>query len=443
MGTEITLDIDDLSITYAKNCRGFDHGSLFQEMDRKRVESDQINYDYFEREGEDPASMEMAFVRSLQDIVPRLELLGFNLYRVRREYEKCVAEWKGERSSVFEEYFGKRPEPMSFSEFQRFATQYPIASLDNTYVDSFDSEGRRKIQGRFNDKNVTSRIPNCNNHGGQGFSERSYFGELVNILHPYSVMRLLADEGTNDQSTVVWQYGPLVEAGGWATEDEFLSCAKRTETFLIVTEGSSDVHILQHALNILRPDIADFFRFIDVSESHPFSGTGNLVRFAEGLVKIDVQNQIIFLFDNDAEGLEAYRRVANLSLPTNMRGVLLPDLKEFHSFPAQGPEGTRNSNINGKAAAIECYLDLKVGKYPSAKVRWTNYKKSLKIYQGALEHKEFYAKDFLRRTPESIKGGSYNTTKIEKILDILYSECASMALDLLESNLEKQSKFAY
>ena len=47
MGTEITLDIEDLSVTYAKNCRGIDHGSLFQEQDRKRVESDQINYDYF------------------------------------------------------------------------------------------------------------------------------------------------------------------------------------------------------------------------------------------------------------------------------------------------------------------------------------------------------------------------------------------------------------
>ena len=283
MGTEITLDIEDLSITYAKNSRGFDHGSLFQEQDRKRIESDQIDYDYFEREGEDPASMEMAFVRSLQDIVPRLELLGFSLDRVRREYEQCVKKWKEERLSFLDDDAGKYPEPMSFPEFQQFAIQYPISSLDNTYVNYFDSEGRKKIQGRFNDKKVTSRIPNCNNHGGQGFSERSYFGELVNILHPYSVMRLLADEGTNNQSTVVWQYGPLVEAG-WATEDEFISCAKRTETFLIVTEGSSDVHILQHALNILRPDIADFFRFIDVSESHPFSGTGNLVRFAEGLV---------------------------------------------------------------------------------------------------------------------------------------------------------------
>ena len=158
-------------------------------------------------------------------------------------------------------------------------------------------------------------------------------------------------------------------------------------------------------------------------------------------MKIDVQNQVIFLFDNDAEGLEAYRRVTNLSLPPNMRGVLLPDLEEFRSFPAQGPEGLRNSDINGKAAAIECYLDLKVGKYPPAKVLWSSYKKSLKIYHGTLENKEFYTKEFLRRNSESITGGSYNTSKIETVLDILYSECTSMALESVGSDLEKQGSF--
>src|SRR5215471_16030649 len=80
---------------------------------------------------------------------------------------------------------------------------------------------------------------------------------------------------------VVWQYGPLVKAG-WATEREFVPHARRTAMFLIATEGSSDVHILKHALALLRPGIVDFFRFIDVSASHPFSGTGNLVKFAEG-----------------------------------------------------------------------------------------------------------------------------------------------------------------
>ncbi len=48
----------------------------------------------------------------------------------------------------------------------------------------------------------------------------------------------------------MWQYGPLVEAG-WATEREFVPHARRTETFLIATEGSSDVHILKHALALL------------------------------------------------------------------------------------------------------------------------------------------------------------------------------------------------
>ncbi len=88
---------------------------------------------------------------------------------------------------------------------------------------------------------------------------------------------------------------------------------------------------MKHALALLRPGIADFFRFIDVSESHPFSGTGNLVKFAEGLAKIDVQNQVVFVFDNDAEGLDAHQRLSTLTLPANMRGIMLPELKDFRA----------------------------------------------------------------------------------------------------------------
>lgn len=59
--------------------------------------------------------------------------------------------------------------------------------------------------------------------------------------------------------------------------------------------------------------MADFFKFTDAA-GHPFSGTGGLTKFAEGLVNIDVQNQIVFVFDNDAEG-EAYGKVGRLKLP--------------------------------------------------------------------------------------------------------------------------------
>jgi hypothetical protein len=103
----------------------------------------------------------------------------------------------------------------------------------------------------------------------------------------------------------------------------------------------------------------------------------------------------------------------------------------------QGPEGIRSSDINRRAAAIECYLDLDldldVGDYPSAKVLWTNYKKGLGIYQGALEYKESYVKEFLKQTHETIADGSYDVRKIEALLDLLVAECTAMAVDQWDS----------
>lgn len=366
MGTEITLDVGGVSITYSKNNLGINHGSLFQAQDRKPVKSEQLNYEYYESEGEDPILAEMAFARPLKDVVPRLELLEFNVDRVRREYENVAESWREERQSQLDDDAEPAPDLMSFDEFRQFATEYPLEDLDETFVSGTDGESEERIRGRFADA-ALDRIPNYQPYDVQAYSERSFFGGVVDILHPYSIMRLLAEAKANENASVVWQYGPLVNAG-WATEREFVTDARRTETFLIATEGSSDVHILKQALALLRPGIADFFRFIDVSESHPFSGTGKLVKFAEGLAKIDVQNQVVFVFDNDAEGLDAHQRLSALTLPVNMRGIMLPELEAFRVFPAQGPEGIRSSDINRRAAAIECYLDLNIGDYPSAKV---------------------------------------------------------------------------
>lgn len=391
------------------------------------IKSNQLDYEWYEKEGADPTPSEMAFTRPLKYVVPRLELLGFNLERVRREYDAVAKNWLEERESLQDNDDARLPDLMSFAEFRAFAIAHPLGSLDDAFISGTDDASEEKIRGRFQGMQF-ERIPNYRSYDIQAYSERSYFGGLVDILHPYSVLRLLAEAKANEDAPVVWQYGPLVQAG-WATEREFVPHARRTETFLIATEGSSDVHILKHALALLRPGIADFFRFIDVSESHPFSGTGNLVKFAEGLAKIDVQNQVVFVFDNDAEGLDALQRLSTLTLPANMRGIMLPELEDFRAFPSQGPEGLRNSNINRRAAAIECYLDLDVSGHPPAKVLWTNYKKSLGIYQGALEYKESYSKEFLKQTTETLAEGSYDVRKIKAILDLLIDECTAIAVD--------------
>jgi len=424
LGTEITLDVAGVTITYSKSKRGIDHGSIFQEHDRGMVKCNQCDYDWFEENGEDPAPYEKAFIRPLKYIVSRLELLGFNLERVRREYDAVAKEWLDDMHR-FSDDDEPIPDLMSFEEFFAFVTSNPLDSIDDTYIDYTDDARIRKIQGRFYGMQF-ERIPRYESGNSQSYSERSFFGELINILHPYSVLRLFAE--VNEESLVIWQYGPLVEYG-WGTEREFVPCARRTETFLIATEGSSDVHILKHALALLRPGVVDFFRFIDVSESHPFSGTGNLVKFAEGLAKIDVQNQIVFLFDNDAEGLDAHQRLSKLNLPVNMRGIMLPELEEFRSFPAQGPQGIHNADINRSAAAIECYLDLNVGGHSPAKVLWTSYKKNLEIYQGELEFKDSYTKEFLKQTAKSLAEGAYNFHKIEIVLDLLIAQCTAIAVE--------------
>jgi HEPN/Toprim N-terminal domain 1 len=45
----------------------------------------------------------MAFIRPLKDVVQRLELVGFSLERVRREYESVAESWRLERVTLLDE----------------------------------------------------------------------------------------------------------------------------------------------------------------------------------------------------------------------------------------------------------------------------------------------------------------------------------------------------
>lgn len=420
MGTEIYLMVGPVMLDWSKNSRGDDHGVLFQEHDRTHIHSDQTDYACCEEHGIDAEPNERALVRTLKSIVPRLDLLGFTVDTARSEYEKIAAEcadYQDEDASFLP--------PLHFSEFLAFLSRHPLGTLDDTFIEGFDEESTRRMQGRFASDPALSRIPTWDG-SGDGYSEASYFASLIRILHPYSVMRLLALVPDNLQTDVSWEYGAMV-VNGWAGEEAFTACARRKQTFLIATEGTSDVHILKHALSLLMPDIEDFFRFIDVSERHPFSGTGSLVNFAEGLAKIDVQNQVVFLFDNDAEGWAAFEKVQGLTLPQNMCAMVLPDVEDFREFPGIGPHGVLPSDINRRAAGIECYLDLRLEGRPPAQVLWTNFKKDRNDYQGSLEHKETYMRKFLEQSLHAILSGTYDVSKLRLVLDRLFQECSAIA----------------
>lgn len=246
------------------------------------------------------------------------------------------------------------------------------------------------------------------------------------ILRPESMFIIFGLNAENADAEVEWEFGPIVHAG-WVDQGAFHPGARRGQAILVATEGASDARILRRALDALRPDVADFFRFIDGDERHHFWGTGNLVKFAEGLLRIDIQNRVLFLLDNDAEGVDAHGKLQRLSMPPNLRSMLLPSLDEFRNFPALGPEGLNTCDINGRAVAIECYLDLNLPQYPAGRVVWSNYKKEIDAWHGALEFKESYVKHFMAQESASLSSGTYDASKLHKLLDALFAEAAQVA----------------
>ena len=159
-----------------------------------------------------------------------------------------------------------------------------------------------------------------------------------------------------------------------------------------------------------------------MTENYPFTGTGNLTNFCQGLARIGIQNKVLVVFDNDMAGNAAYKKVKALHLPSNMRIALLPSLPDFESFPTLGPSGPSTEDINGKAVAIELYLDLSHGPGTSPTVRWTSYDKKLDSYQGELVNKESVALDFIKRTS---LGPDYDVTKLRRLWDHLLGQCTT------------------
>lgn len=142
---------------------------------------------------------------------------------------------------------------------------------------------------------------------------------------------------------------------GYAGEEEFGDGLPDSSTFLIVAEGNSDAKILRHAAGLLRPEIADFFRYVDMEDGYPFSGTGNLQKLFQVLSCCEHRSMLSPFLTMTPRVSRPCAKTAQLYLRESYRVCRLPDLPEFVT---RGPTGDVGSDINGRAAAIECYLDL-------------------------------------------------------------------------------------
>lgn len=416
MGSMVHLALGPFEVDWGKNNSLRMHGEIYQPGDVTLVPDVYV--------GEDDrhiTRMQTGTSKPLAKVLPRLELLGYTLEGARAEFDSLVNAFAGGELAV------------SFDDLAQALAKMNVDVAATDYHEDYDL-------GEFFAREIFDRIglkePSGDERGG-----RYELGEVMENLHPYVILRLLAENPANLPRPVTWHYHDVVD-NGWVQPETIAGSLGNVRRFLIVTEGSSDSHILRKAFELLRPEIADFFSFVDMQEGYPFTGTGNLHRFSQGLVAIGIENRVIVLYDNDLEGSLRFRDTNGLKLPANMRVIQLPTLPQLTQSRTVGPNGEAMTDINGRAAAIECYLDLTFSRGrrdPEPVVRWTTYNVGAQAYQGVLEFKEKYTKRFLNlraRDPD------YNISKLDSVLGHIVVTGVSMAVasKMSETGLELERR---
>ena len=397
MGSMITLRLGRLEVDWGKNAFFRDHSPLFNKADLAEAE-------YFY--ADDKVFVLPAYVRKLSRVIPRLELLGLSLAGCRMAYAEALRH--------VPHYY-----PKVNIDFDAFHQALCAIDLDRVGNNEYDGDFELGELAKYVLSDPEFKRVSATFSGGVTRDDGTFFENL----DPYVILRLLGENPASLKRDLVWGFHDVIE-GGWVENDEVFTPLADESKFLIVTEGSSDSGILKTALPLVAPDVADFFNFVDMKDNYPFAGTGNLVNFCKGLAAIDAQNKIVVILDNDTAGQEALQGMQSLKLPRNMRTISLPYLDAFSRFPTLGPSGEALEDVNGRAVAIECFLDLAFGSREPCAIRWTGFNSRRQAYQGELVAKERYAAAFFA----NVTTANYDLSKLRLLWEHILQACAVEAI---------------
>ena len=192
--------------------------------------------------------------------------------------------------------------------------------------------------------------------------------------------------------------------GGWLDEPPSGICADGLSTMravaaihapiVVLTEGKTDIAVLEPALRLLYPHLSDLIRFMDYGE-RPTGGAGPLVNTVRSFAAAGIANRVVALFDNDTAATDALRMLDPARLPDNICVFKYPSIDLARHYPTLGPPPTDASvaytDVNGLAGSIEIYLGRDILALPDGTLRpvqWRSYINSIRQYQGEIVDKE-------------------------------------------------------
>ena len=407
MGSMITLGIGRMELDWGKNSSYTDHSVLFKKSDIKL-----IPYYYVGVDSDDIiVEMKEGYSRKMANVKSRLDMLGYSIPNTKQIYESLVEEHKDYGYNI----------KISYETFFDIIKNLDI-SVVNTLEPAINYEENGYDLGEYVRRCIFTSLDIDGKMMVDYEEDDSYINPIYDLstflenLPVYITLRILAENPDNAEYELQWRFADVVE-NGWVKRDEIVKELDAQDRIMLVTEGSSDSFIIKKTIDQLYPDVADFFDFVDMDKNYPFTGTGILYYFCMGLCRINIRNNMIIIFDNDTTGLEKYHKSMILTKPKNLLITKLPDHQSFTEVLTVGPQGKSVENINGKAVAIECFLDFKsVSEEPC--VRWTSYNRQEKQYQGELIHKDDYVNSFKKC---NLTDGTYDISKLKYLVEYLIS----------------------
>jgi hypothetical protein len=188
---------------------------------------------------------------------------------------------------------------------------------------------------------------------------------------------------------------------------------------IILTEGSSDKFVLESALGLLRPELAEYISFMDFAAFKVEGGASFLANIVRSFAGAGIRDRIVAIFDNDTAGCSAQSGLLKQNLPDNIKVMRYPDIDLARNYPTRGPSGHVAMDVNGSGASIELYLGRDVLTEPSgalAPVQWKALDPSMKRYQGEVVGK----RGCMDRFSEKLRrlGGSSEASDLSEWRDL-------------------------
>ncbi len=393
--------------------------SLFQRDDvrtfeRKIGDRNKLIYS-IDSEFDDEIEKAVEYSISASNLKQRLEIIGFTMKNVKLSFsedkQSTIDRLKG---YLNDNTFNKNPEFLK-------SIKSDISLLENSSFEDFIDASKEIIDKKIvrdNDlKDFSGKVNPLIFYllkGGYGLDNFPYHYDQRNLLR--ALLEIIPSE-----TTITYDITEFVDEDfdGNIEDiyDYYIGISpyehQLGEKILILSEGPSDINILQRSLKLLYPHLTDYYSFMDFGVSNASGSAASVVSSIKSFVGTGIKNRIIALFDNDTSANSAIRGLKNSRIPNNIKVMKYPALEFARTYPTIGPSGITNLDINGLACSIELYLgtDILINKGKFIPIQWKGYDSTLKKYQGEIIEKDKIQKLFYKKLSACEK----NKTLIEQM----------------------------